>query len=58
LSIADGKIDYLVHSTRWALWFQEIALDKGVASYLKYPDHKPEKINDIWDFLARQGKRK
>ena len=51
-----ATMDYLVHSPRWALGFQKRAREKGVACYVKYPDHPTEKYVDIWDFLARQGK--
>jgi hypothetical protein len=51
-----AKMDYLVHSPRWALGFQKIAQERGVMCYVKYPDHPTEKFADIWDFLARQGK--
>jgi acetyl esterase/lipase len=51
-----GKMDYLVHSPRWALGFQEIARERGVACYVKYPDHPTERFTGIWDFLAKQGK--
>ena len=53
-----GKKDYLVHSPRWALGFQEIARERGVACFVKYPDHPSEEFADIWDFLARQGVQK
>jgi acetyl esterase/lipase len=58
LTQPDGvaKMDYLVHSPRWALGFQKIAQERGVMCYVKYPDHPTEKFADIWDFLARQGK--
>jgi len=51
-----GKMDYLVHSPRWALGFQKIATERGVICYVKYPDHPSDKFADIWDFLAKQGK--
>ncbi|HBI44230.1 MAG TPA: lipase [Planctomycetales bacterium] len=51
-----GKMDYLVHSPRWALGFQKIAQERGVMCYVKYPEHPTEKFADLWDFLARQGK--
>jgi acetyl esterase/lipase len=46
--------DYRVHSPRWALGFQKIALEHGVTCYIKYPDHSSEKYADMWDFLAQQ----
>jgi acetyl esterase/lipase len=51
-----AKVDYLVHSPRWALGFQKIAQEHGVTCYVKYPDHPTEKFADLWEFLARQGK--
>jgi acetyl esterase/lipase len=51
-----AKMDYLVHSPRWALGFQKMARERGVPCYVKYPDHPTEKFADVWDFLARQGK--
>jgi hypothetical protein len=58
LNQPDGvtKMDYLVHSPRWALGFQKIAQERGVICYVKYPNHPSEKFADIWDFLAKQGK--
>ena len=50
------RMDYLVHSPRWALGFQNIAQECGVTCYVKYPDHPTAKFTDLWDFLARQGK--
>ena len=58
LSQPDGvkRMDYLVHSPRWGLGFQELARARSVTCYVKYPDHPSAKFTDIWDFLARQGK--
>jgi acetyl esterase/lipase len=43
--------NYLVHSPRWALGFQEIAQKRGAACYVKYLDHPTDGYTDIWDFL-------
>lgn len=51
-----GEMDYLVHSPRWALGFQKLALERGVPCYVQYPDHPAEKFADVWDLLARQGR--
>jgi acetyl esterase/lipase len=51
-----GRMDYLVHSPRWALGFEKLARNRGVTCYVKYPGHPTEGFIDIWDFLARQGK--
>jgi hypothetical protein len=51
-----AKIDYLVHSPRWALGFQKIAQERGVMCYVRFPDHPTQKFADLWEFLARQGK--
>jgi len=51
---AVGEMDYLVHSPAWALGFQKLAQERGVACYVKYPDHPTETYNDIWDFLIQQ----
>jgi acetyl esterase/lipase len=47
--------NYDVHSPRWAIGFQKIALERGATCYVKYPDHPTEGFNDIWDFLVRMG---
>lgn len=49
-------MDYLVHSPRWALGFQQIAQEQGVTCYVKYPGHPSDKYKDIWDFFVQELK--
>lgn len=51
-----AEMDYLVHSPAWALGFQGLAREAGVACFVKYPGHPSEKYDDIWDFLVRELK--
>jgi acetyl esterase/lipase len=56
LSQPDGvkEMDYLVHSPRWALGFQQLSQQHGVTCYVRYAGHPSAKYNDMWDFLAQQ----
>jgi acetyl esterase/lipase len=49
-----GEMDYKVHSPRWALGFQALARERGVACYVKFPGHPSERYADVWDFLVKQ----
>lgn len=47
--------NYDVHSPRWALGFQRLALAAGAKCFVKFPGHPAdEAAKDIWDFVARQ----
>lgn len=48
------EMDYLVHSPRWGLGFQELAREHGVACYVRFPGHPSAKYKDMWDFLVKQ----
>ncbi len=49
------QTNYDVHSPRWALGFQKLALEAGATCYVKFPGHPAdEAANDIWDFVAKQ----
>lgn len=46
--------DYNVHSPRWALGFQKLALAAGVTCLVKYPNHPTEGYQDIWDYVTQR----
>ena len=48
------QVNYDVHSPRWGLGFQKIALERGATCYAKYPGHPTEGYADIWDFVRQQ----
>jgi acetyl esterase/lipase len=50
--ITQGNYD--VHSPRWAIGFQKIALERGATCYVKYPEHPTDGYADIWDFVRQR----
>jgi len=48
------EMDYKVHSPAWALGFQKLARQAGVACHVKFPDHPTDGYKDIWDFLVQR----
>ncbi len=47
------QANYDVHSPRWALGFQRLALASGATCYAKYPGHPVEGYSDIWNFVLK-----
>lgn len=49
------KANYDTHSPRWALGFQQLALQAGATCFVKFPGNPADEAGkDIWDFLARR----
>jgi hypothetical protein len=48
------QANYDVHSPRWALGFQALALEAGAKCFVKFPDHPVDEYADIWDFVAKR----
>jgi len=46
--------NYDVHSPRWALGFQKLALASGATCFVKFPEHPVTEYTDIWNFVAEQ----
>jgi acetyl esterase/lipase len=46
------QANYDVHSPRWALGFQKLALAVGAACEVKFPEHPVDGYADIWGFVA------
>lgn len=50
------EANYKTHCPQFAIGFQKLAEQAGVACYTKYLDHPTEKYKDTWDFLVQQVK--
>ena len=49
-----GQNNYDVHSPRWALGFQALAVDAGAKCAVRFPGHPADEVaKDIWDFVAK-----
>lgn len=47
--------NYDVHSPRWALGFQKLALSAGATCFVKFPGHTADGGGkDIWDFVSKR----
>lgn len=48
------QANYDVHSPRWAVGFQKLALSSGATCFVKFPAHPVSEYADIWNFVAEQ----
>ena len=49
-----AEANYRTHSPVWGIGLKKYVEARGVTCYQKYPGLKPEKYQDIWDFLIRR----
>jgi hypothetical protein len=49
-----AEANYRTHSPLWGIGLKKYAEARGATCYQKYPGLKPEKYQDIWDFLIQR----